>query len=71
MTQAILFFVYFQMTLNISSAFDVTEIPILQTTQEMSEQPVDTSGKIRTTSFEVFIFTITQNKPSLTIDQDH
>jgi hypothetical protein len=39
--------------------------------QELSERPVDTFGKICTTFFEVFVFTITQNEPSLTIDQRH
>mgnify|MGYP006191069369 CR=1 FL=1 len=41
LTSAILFLVHFQMTLKISSAFDVTEILILQSTQELNERPVD------------------------------
>ena len=44
LTSAILFLVHFQMTLKISSAFDVTEILILQSTQELSERPVDNFG---------------------------
>ena len=44
LTSAILFLVHFQMTLKISSAFDVTEILILQSTQELSERPVNNFG---------------------------
>ncbi len=44
LTSAILFLVHFQMALKISSAFDVTEILILQSTQELTERPVNNFG---------------------------
>jgi hypothetical protein len=47
------FLVHIQITLKISSAFDVTEIHILQSMQELNERPVDTFRNIRTTSFKV------------------
>ena len=60
------------MTLKISSALDVTEMLILQSTQELSERPVNTFGiSAQLPSKFSSPRSPIQNEPSLTIDQCH
>ena len=70
LTSAILFLVHFQMTLKISSAFDVTEILILQSTQELSERPVNNFGisAQHPPKFSSPRSPITQNERAITTD---